>query len=327
MMADGGGGGDDAFIYTGGEQVVPNDVTHVIIDRSINIIPARAFYGRKQLVSVETHDDLERIERHAFDGCHSLKGIKLIGVKVIERMAFHICTDLLDVEFGDKLDTIQEGAFDGCLSLKSIVMTSIRAIESKAFSDCLQLTDVELPKGVERIEQFAFYYCPSLRRIAIPLKADLFQLGSMDHRFTIFDACDDLTTVDLVGDEWIHKTISSLLLERWRNVMNQKIDYINQTLPNTIPSEKADEIQYWIRSVIDKLEHYKVEHNRLLKEDMTQLELALWKAKLDEKEEDSQLKLQAKRAKVDVESMRREKRIMSGASIVIKNVLPFLKLG
>ena len=108
--------------------------------------------------------------------------------------------------------------------------------------------------------------------------------------------------------------------------MNQKIDYINQTLPNTIPSEKADEIQYWIRSVIDKLEHYKVEHNRLLKEDMTQLELALWKAKLDEKEEDSQLKLQAKRAKVDVESMRREKRIMSGASIVIKNVLPFLKL-
>eukprot|EP00984_Skeletonema_dohrnii_P023036 scaffold12159_cov86-Skeletonema_dohrnii-CCMP3373.AAC.6 len=287
--------GDEVFVYTGGEQVVPNDVTHVIIDRSVKIIPTRAFYGRKRLVAVETHDDLERIGQLAFLSCTSLKGIKLIGVKVIERMAFHICADLSDVEFGDKLDTIQE--------------------------------DVELPKGVERIEQFAFYCCPSLRRIAIPLKADLFQLGSMVNRFTIFDACDDLKTVDLVGDEWIHKTISSLLLEKWRNVMNQKINYINQTLPNTIPSGKTDKIQYWIRSVIDKLEHYKVEHNRLLKEDMTQLELALWKAKLDEKEEDSQLKCQAKRAKVDVESMRREKRIMSGASIVIKNVLPFLKLG
>ena len=128
--------GDDAFVYTGGEQVVPNDVTHVVIDRSVKIIPARAFYGRKRLVSVETHDELERIERQAFAGCHSLKGIKLQSVKVIERMAFHICPDLSDVEFGDKLDTIQESAFDGCLSLRSIVMTSIRAIESKAFSDC-----------------------------------------------------------------------------------------------------------------------------------------------------------------------------------------------
>jgi hypothetical protein len=76
------------------------------------------------------------------------------------------------------------------------------------------------------------------------------------------------------------------------------------------------------------MEHYKAEHNTLLKEDMTQLELAVWKAKLDEKEEDdSNEKVPAKKAKIDVESMRREKRITSGADIVIKNVLPFLQLG
>ena len=39
------------------------------------------------------------------------------------------------------------------------------------------------------------------------------------------------------------------------------------------------------------------------------------------------MKLQhTKKAKIDVESMRKERRITSGASIVIKNVLPFLKL-
>jgi hypothetical protein len=56
---------------------------------------------------------------------------------------------------------------------------------------------------------------------------------------------------------------------------------------------------------------------------MTQLELALWKAKLDEKEYDS---LEG-RGKIDTEDTRKEKRITSGASIVIRNVLPFLQLG
>ena len=75
------------------------------------------------------------------------------------------------------------------------------------------------------------------------------------------------------------------------------------------------------------MEHYKVEHNRLLKEHMTQLELAVWKTKLDEKEDKSTQKVQAKRAKIDKERAREEKRITSGADIIIKNVLPFLKLG
>jgi len=69
------------------------------------------------------------------------------------------------------------------------------------------------------------------------------------------------------------------------------------------------------------MEHYKAEHNTLLKEDMTQLELVVWKAKLDEKEE-----AQAKKAKIDVKVVRKEKHITSGADIIIQNVLPFLKL-
>ena len=149
----------------------------------------------------------------------------------------------------------------------------------------------------------------------------------MDHRFTIFDACDDLTTVDLVGVEGIHNTISSFLLESWRDEMDQEIGRINRVLPYT-PREKADTIRQWIVSVINRMDHYKSQHNQLLKENMTQVELAVWKAKLDEKEEDnSNVMVQAKKARIDVESARKERRITSGASIVIKNVLPFLQLG
>ena len=151
----------------------------------------------------------------------------------------------------------------------------------------IALTDVEFGNKLETIGVGAFHRCPRLQRIAIPLKDIMSALDSRQ-RFTQFDCCGNLTTV--VGG--IHNTFSSLL------------------------------------SVINRMEHYKAENHSLLKaEDMTQLELAIWKAKLDEIEEDnSNLKAQAKKAKIDVDGMRKERHITSGASIVITNVLPFLLL-
>mmetsp|Transcript_25533 Transcript_25533/g.37594 ORF Transcript_25533/g.37594 Transcript_25533/m.37594 type:complete len:110 (+) Transcript_25533:678-1007(+) len=107
--------------------------------------------------------------------------------------------------------------------------------------------------------------------------------------------------------------------------MNQEVDRINQVLPNSHENGMTDEIRGWIRSVLRKIEHYKAEHRVLLKEATTLLELAIWKAKLDEKE-DSSHEGKRKKAKIDVKSMRKEKRITSGADIVIKNILPFLEL-
>jgi hypothetical protein len=66
----------------------------------------------------------------------------------------------------------------------------------------------------------------------------------------------------------------------------------------------------------------------LLKEVMTVLELALWKAKLRDEKEDHALvgKQPTKKVKIDTKAVRKEQRIMSGASIVIQNILPFLAL-
>ena len=110
--------------------------------------------------------------------------------------------------------------------------------------------------------------------------------------------------------------------------MNQEINSINQVFPNTPANEKTDAIRLWIQSVIDRMQHYKAEHNTLLKENMTQLELAVWKAKLDDEEEGGSLDGNAaKKARIDVSSARKvERRITSGADIIIRNVLPFLQL-
>ena len=170
--------------------------------------------------------------------------------------------------------------------------------------------------GVRSINVEVFDVLPSR-----PLKDNIFSFDTSERRYNQFDGCDNLATVDLVGAEGIHCTISSLLLESWR--------YDSSISSFQILMDMVRLMQYlclWIRSVLRWIDHFKTQHNRLLKHHVAQLELAIWKAKLDEKEDNSFVQVQTKRAKIDVEAMRKEKRITSGASMVIKNVLPFLKL-
>ena len=65
--------------------------------------------------------------------------------------------------------------------------------------------------------------------------------------YSQFDYCYELTTVDIIGG--IHKTISHLSLQSWRNEMNQEINRINQILPSTRAAEKTRVIQEWILSI------------------------------------------------------------------------------
>jgi len=85
---------------------------------------------------------------------------------------------------------------------------------------------------------------------------------------------------------------------------------------------------------LSKIDHYKAEHLVLLKEATTLLELALWKAKLASFTVENDKKCSVlsvaektvKKAKIDIEDARKEARITSGADIIIKNVLPYLKM-
>ncbi len=328
------GGNNDVFVYMGGDQVVPRDVTHAIVDRSVDTIRVRAFYGCRSLVSIVMHDGVELIEYMAFYNCPSLKRINLSGVRVIQSGAFAYCSALENVEFGNKLETIWNGAFSYCSSLRNIKIPKMREIKASGFSFCDQLTDVELSEDLGKIRWGAFKNCPRLRRIALPLKAEILPYDE------VFNKCHTLSQVDLIGG--IHKTISSLHLESWRIAMNDEIDRINQTLPNIGSYDKTESIREWITIILQRIEHYKAKHYALLKEAISLLELALWRAALrkQEREEHSlDEKQPAKRAKIieecgavgteegsksDVDAARRAARVTCGADIIIKNALPFL---
>ena len=302
---------DEIFVYMGGNQVVPRGVRRARIHKSVKIIRAGAFRHRRDLVSVEFHDGIEIIGDYAFHGCR-LTSVKLLGIKVIKLGAFYDC-GVTDVEFGDKLETIEEWAFYYCTSLSSITMPFVRTIGKYAFYRCEQLTDLELPEGLKTVGKGAFSCCTRLRHITLPLKNDLI-------KNRVFERCPNLTTVNLVGR--VHKTVSSLHHESWRNEMTGEINRINRVLPDTDAEQKTQVI----RRVIRQLNHYKTEHHKMLKEATTLLELALWKANLDNNEGGALERETVRTTRRQLKRARKEISITSGASIVIKNVLPFLEL-
>ena len=165
----------DIFIYRRGRQI-PQHVTHVLIDESVDEIEDDAFYECRRLVQVDTHDGLRTVGKRAFFRCTSLRQINLKSATEIDDYAFHMCTNLESVEFGDRLETIGEDAFRGCSFLKHLKLPSIISIGTTAFCRCTRLRDVELSGRLETIGGSAFYGCKRLQRIAIPPKRVLFVL-------------------------------------------------------------------------------------------------------------------------------------------------------
>ena len=320
MADDARGDDDEIFVYMGGNQQVPNGVRRARIHKSVKIVRANAFENRRRLIYVEFHDGIEIIEEFAFCGCFLLSGaIKLLGVKIIKDSAFDYCYGVTDVEFGDRLETIEMRAFHYCTSLTKIRMPTVRTIGRAAFGCCQVLTDVQCGGGLRTLHSFAFHYCPELKRIALPLNDGI--IGDNN----IFYDCPKLRTVDIVGGT--HQTVASLHLESWRNEMNNEINRINQVLPTFTHWHKTEEIQQWMTRVIDRLDLYKAEHHKLMmKEATTLLELALWKANLDENGGDRIDREGVRVTRGSRKRARKEICVTSGADVVIKNVLPFLAL-
>jgi len=317
-------GDDDVFVYTGGQ--VPEHlkllITHARIDESVDAVDDFAFNNCHRLLSVEFHVGIERVGVRSFAFCVSLRRMRFPGVQRIACQAFTSCRGMTDVEFGAYLERIEAGAFHNCTSLRSIYIPSIQIIDRGAFIICEQLTEAVFGEELREIHSLAFFSCLSLRRIVIPLKNDMFNDQSeRGHEYRAFKDCVNLTTVDLVGG--VHKTISSLHMESWRNEMKHLIGLINHVLPRTVAMNKTDAIEEWIGIVLRRINFYKAEHHTLLREAMSLLELAVWKAKLGEVDEVEK----AEGAETDISNARRkESRVKSGASVVVTNVFSFLVL-
>jgi len=153
------------FTYTGRDgDIIPPDVTRVRIDKSVKVIPASAFYGRRNIEEVDCDVGVETIEEWTFAFCTSLRRVIMPGVRVVSGGAFCGCKALTDVECSElELEIIGSGAFRHCESLTSISLPSVKIVKHYALDNCKALTDVKFGNKLERIEDEAFALCTSLR--------------------------------------------------------------------------------------------------------------------------------------------------------------------
>ena len=110
------------------DENIPKDVTHIIIDDSVDTIKERAFEYCWLLVSIVMGDSVNTIGKRDFHHCHSLRFIRL----------------------SKTLRCIGENAFTLCHSLKAVCLPSmIKRIENYAFMHCQSLSLLILPNNLD----------------------------------------------------------------------------------------------------------------------------------------------------------------------------------
>eukprot|EP00984_Skeletonema_dohrnii_P013645 scaffold5664_cov94-Skeletonema_dohrnii-CCMP3373.AAC.1 len=239
----------EEFIYMGEPNpVVPPGAIRVIVDESVNIIPAFAFEGNRSIVELICRDGVKTVKERAFDECISLTRVIMPGVEVVAKDAFADCKALTYVECG-KLERIEEWAFACCESLRSIDFSSVDFVGERAFFRCVALKGAKF--GCDKLERVDIVGGEVLH-VNIAIAAFLMEKWRKDMNEAI-DSINQILPDTPAGDD----------------------DDVG---------EKAVAIREWITNVLRKFAHYQTQHRLLLKEAMTTVELAMWKKSINERD-------------------------------------------
>ena len=107
------------------------------IDKGVQNVGERAFFGMDGLMMVSLGEDVKHIGAKAFETCDTLSAINFpAGLETIGRRAFYACDYLTFVR------------------MKSC--TKLKEISERAFCTCSRLTMVAFPENITRIGEFAF---------------------------------------------------------------------------------------------------------------------------------------------------------------------------
>ena len=195
----------------------------VIIEDGVMSIGNLAFWGFRNMTSVEIAGSVTSIGDDAFRGCISLISVEIpASVKTIGKGAFYVCRGLVTVTLGDNVTSIGIDAFSSCVVLASIVIPdSVTSIGGNVFAGCTKLASIRvssgnsvydsrndcnalietesnrlvagckntiIPEGVSSIGGSAFWGCTELKSVIFP--GSMTSIGE-----SAFYGCTGLTSV------------------------------------------------------------------------------------------------------------------------------------
>ena len=311
---------NEVFEYMGNGQYVPKDVVSVRFHPSVVKVDTEAFFKCWQLKKVVLNEGLVEIGKQSFKRCTSLESVILPStVTDIGERAFSQCTKLRVVLLNEGLQKIGN-LFGYSSSLESITIpSSVIEIDEYAFYYS-SLKKIVLNEGLVKIGDFAFVNC-KLQDITIP--SSLVEIGK--HAFTksglrevvcsgelpkiehdTFAKCLELERITFLN---LSSRLEDIIQAGQVDIQNKIQQYMNQrgiewrrggtiSIPrrgvhrtrDENPSDWDGSIQgpFWwgivqehFRRIVNLIKYYE------MKEATSLFELALWKAKIDQVEDEN----------------------------------------
>ena len=291
---------DEWVVYGGG--VVQNrhqSARRLRFAPNVTTMPDGAFLNRR-LVEIEL-GNVTDIGKGAFHFCDALQVVSIPSTAVtIGCNAFLNCSQLREAKLREGLQMIGNGSFFKCQSLEHITIpSSVTFVGPGAFAGCTNLTDVTLLEGLQSIGHWSFMGCRALEQINIPPVAfviDLDQSSCHVMRSTM----PKPHTSTLVISKWMQYRSPSQLQRA-----EAKVHEILGLLPQTEDrgsgrGRRIFHLRKWF-TYCD------------LSDISTMLELAIWKARMD----DDELDANARRAS--------RERCGNDLNVIVPGVLLYLK--
>ncbi|MCQ2481952.1 MAG: leucine-rich repeat protein [Clostridia bacterium] len=159
-----------------------DQITSVIVDEGVTSVGTSAFWGCKNLKTLQTPTSLKEIGFAAFAECTALTDIT-IPSGIIGESAFIYDSSLINVNIGDKVTAMGISAFELCESVQKVNISSIEAwcninfggIASnptcksrKLYLNGKLVTDLVIPSEVTSVPSHAFEYLADIKSISIP---------------------------------------------------------------------------------------------------------------------------------------------------------------
>ncbi len=157
-----------------------------------NVIPAHAFLGLEELITVKLPANTIKIGDGAFAGCTQLATIEW-GEQLQEIGAYSFAgCSLLNTTLPATLTSVGDYAFEKCVAYTSIELaqTQIHTIGNHAFTGCSAATTITLPETLKRLGNNVFAGCSALSAITLPPLIS--QMGS-----SCFAHCENLVSVNM----------------------------------------------------------------------------------------------------------------------------------
>jgi len=317
----------EVFEYMGNDQRAPYDVVEarihssvteighfafneckslkkVVFNEGLQRIGIRVFYRCRQLEFINIPSTLDEIGDSAFLTCRKLKIESLNeGLQEIGKFAFEDCRQIVSMTLPSTLIHIDDDAFKGCVRMRKVVFnrmnhSKLKKIGRSAFEGCTSLQSISLPSSLTEIGENAFWYCQELREVVI--HNEEVQIGE-----TAFDDCTSLerlkfpslsTRLDNIiqaGQRDIEAKMDDISAVEWRGgelstplVNQEREDQLGRMrMVFGVDDEKLDK-------VVRLIEYYELQVATTL------FELALWKAKIDQAEEASDINRETHRIEV-----------------------------